>query len=171
MAGWKNFSVPPQWSGYGGVYILMRAHKLQTDPIKIMYVGKANNFNRRLTARHHAGGPLTKMRGDTLVSCGRVRFERIRSRSAYYLELEDIIKFTVYYDLKNIQGFESLPGFRGETGRPQKPWVIITNLLWIYPTLPTPYPLRGHVRHIHRRLVMRASVFIDCCSKELPIPC
>src|SRR4051794_25294472 len=30
----------------------------------------------------------------------------------------------------------------------------ITNLLWIYPTLPTPYPLRGHVRHIHRRLVM-----------------
>src|SRR3954469_12922010 len=29
----------------------------------------------------------------------------------------------------------------------------ITNLLWIYPTLPPPYPLRGHVRHIHRRLV------------------
>src|SRR3954454_17211316 len=28
-----------------------------------------------------------------------------------------------------------------------------TNLLWIYPTLPTLYPLRGHVRHIHRRLV------------------
>src|SRR4051812_23481798 len=29
----------------------------------------------------------------------------------------------------------------------------VTNLLWIYPTLPTPYPLRVHVRHIHRRLV------------------
>src|SRR4051812_43166894 len=28
-----------------------------------------------------------------------------------------------------------------------------TDLLWIYPTLPTPYRLRGHVRHIHRRLV------------------
>src|SRR3954463_11202191 len=32
-----------------------------------------------------------------------------------------------------------------------------TNLLWIYLTLPTPYPLRGHVRHIHRRLVTAAS--------------
>src|SRR3954449_4444911 len=32
----------------------------------------------------------------------------------------------------------------------------LTNLLWIYPTLPTPYPLRGHVRHIHRRLVVPA---------------
>src|SRR3954449_1863011 len=30
----------------------------------------------------------------------------------------------------------------------------VTNLLWIYPTLPTPYLLRGHVRHIHRRLVV-----------------
>src|SRR5947209_3933117 len=31
--------------------------------------------------------------------------------------------------------------------------VPATNLLWKHPTLPTPYSLRGHVRHIHRRLV------------------
>src|SRR4051794_10398502 len=37
--------------------------------------------------------------------------------------------------------------------RASLPHPSATNLLWIYPTLPTPYPLRGHVRHIHRRLV------------------
>src|SRR3954452_17338654 len=39
-----------------------------------------------------------------------------------------------------------------EGARPN-PRAGTTNLLWIYPTLPTPYSLRGHVRHIHRRLV------------------
>jgi hypothetical protein len=135
-SGDENFSVPSQWSGYGGLYILMRAHKLQSDPIKIMYVGKANNFNKRLTTRHHAANSLRDIKGDTLVSCGRVRFERIRSRSAYYVELEDIIKFTVYYYLKNVQGFQSLPGFRGETGRPLKPWVIINEGFRFHRLLP-----------------------------------
>ena len=46
-------------------------------------------------------------------------------------------------------------GPRGQKPRGTPAWSV-TNLLWIYPTLPTPYSLRGHVRHIHRRLVNRA---------------
>jgi hypothetical protein len=65
-------------------------------------------------------------------------------------------------------GITSLSGIARELTRQGIPtprgagaWQVtlawITNLLWIYPTLPTPYPLRGHVRHIHRRLVTDGS--------------
>ncbi|MET4685131.1 hypothetical protein, partial [Brevundimonas faecalis] len=55
----------------------------------------------------------------------RVRFERVQARPAYYLELEDVVKFAVHDHLENVQGFSSLPGFRKSQPRVMLPWVVI----------------------------------------------
>src|SRR4051794_34868486 len=47
---------------------------------------------------------------------------------------------------------------------------MATNLLWTYPTLPTPYPLRGHVRHIHRRLVSSQTFSWLTSASGDPVP-
>ena len=59
-----------------------------------------------------------------MVSCGRIAFQRVRSRTGYFLEIEDIVKFAVYQHLENVQGFESLPGFRSTSTGPMVPWLI-----------------------------------------------
>jgi hypothetical protein len=68
---------------------------------------------------------MIQRRGDTLVSCGRVAFDRVQAHQGHYLEIEDVVKFCVYHWLENKQGFESLPGFRKSQPRAMMPWVII----------------------------------------------
>lgn len=118
------FNVPRGWAGEGGVYAFIRSHWSQHDPAQIAYIGKALNFSRRLTRAHNHFG-IIERRGDTLVSCGRVAFSRIRSSPGHYLEIEDIIKFCIHNDLENKQGFESLPGFRKGQPHAMTPWLII----------------------------------------------
>ena len=118
-----DFNVPRKWSGHGGIYAFMRSHWSQRDNLRIAYIGKAETFNRRLTCRHNHFD-IVQRRGDTLVSCGRIAFERVHSRKGFYLEIEDIVKFCVYEWLENKQGFESLPGFRQSQPRAMMPWVI-----------------------------------------------
>lgn len=119
----RCFPVPQGWSGHGGVYAFIRHHGNQTGKPPIAYIGKANRFEKRLTNSHNHFD-IIERRGDTSVSCGRIRFERIRARAAYYEEIEDIIKFAVYDQLENSKGFESLPGFRKSQPRVLVPWVI-----------------------------------------------
>ena len=107
----RCFPVPVGWAGHGGIYAFTRNHWRQQGKARIAYIGKAISFTGRLTNAHDHFG-VVERRGDTMVSCGRVAFERVRSRPGYYLEIEDIIKFAVYAHLENTQGFESLPGFR-----------------------------------------------------------
>jgi hypothetical protein len=120
----ESFDVPPSWRGHGGIYIFMREHWRQNDDMRIAYVGKANNFSKRLNSRHNHFD-IIRRRGRTTVSCGRIAFERVQSRKGFYLEIEDIIKFCVYERLENKQGFESLPGFRSSQPRSMLPWVIV----------------------------------------------
>lgn len=91
--------------------------------MRLTYIGKALDFNKRLTDRHNHFD-IIKRRGDTYVSCGRIAFDRVHSNKGYYLEIEDIVKFCVYEWLENKQGFESLPGFRKTQPRAMMPWVI-----------------------------------------------
>ena len=119
-----NFNVPPSWRGQGGIYAFIRSHWRQNDDMRIAYIGKAINFNKRLTKAHNHFC-IVERRGSTAVSCGRVSFERVRSHKGYYLEIEDIIKFRVYDWLENTQGFDSLPGFRKTQPRSMMPWVIL----------------------------------------------
>lgn len=119
----SEFDVPPKWSGQGGIYAFVRSHWRQTDSIRLSYIGKALNFNKRLTNRHNHFD-IVERRGETSVSCGRIAFERVRSHQGYYLEIEDIVKFCVYDWLENKQGFESLPGFRKSQPRAMMPWII-----------------------------------------------
>ena len=121
---WQDeFDVPPSWSGEGGVYAFIRSHWRQNDEMRLAYIGKAINFNKRLT-RAHNHFDIVERRGDTSVSCGRIAFDRIRSHAGHYLEIEDVIKFCVHDWLENTQGFESLPGFRKGQPRAMTPWVI-----------------------------------------------
>jgi hypothetical protein len=120
----REFNVPPSWRGQGGIYAFIRSHWRQNDDMRLAYIGKANNFNKRLTNAHNHFG-IVERRGDTAVSCGRVSFDRVRSRKGHYLEIEDIIKFCVYDWLENKQGFDSLPGFRKTQPRSMMPWVIL----------------------------------------------
>jgi hypothetical protein len=91
--------------------------------MRIAYIGKAIAFEDRLINTHNHFD-IIQRRGPTLVSCGRIAFERVRSRVGYYLEIEDIVKFAVHEWLENSQGFESLPGFRKGQPRAMAPWVI-----------------------------------------------
>ena len=120
----REFNVPPSWRGQGGLYAFIRSHWRQNDDMRIAYIGKALNFNRRLNSRHNHFDIIAR-RGDTTVSCGRLTFDRVRSRKGYYLEIEDIVKFCVYDWLENKQGFESLPGFRKSQPHAMMPWVIV----------------------------------------------
>ena len=120
----KQFPVPERWAGHGGIYAFVRRHWSQSEPSKIAYIGKAISFNRRLNHKHQHFDLVTR-RGETSVSCGRIAFERLRSHSGHYLEIEDIVKFCVHDHLENSQGFESLPGFRKEQPRAMTPWLII----------------------------------------------
>jgi hypothetical protein len=119
----RCFPVPAGWAGHGGVYAFTRQHWRQNGKPRIAYIGKAKSFTGRLTSKHNHFD-IIRRRGDTLVSCGRIAFERVKSRVGYYLEIEDIIKFAVHDHLENTQGFETLPGFRKTQGRPMTPWVI-----------------------------------------------
>lgn len=92
--------------------------------MRLAYIGKALNFNKRLTSKHNHFD-IIERRGDTSVSCGRIAFDRVQSNKGYYLEIEDIVKFCVYDWLENKQGFESLPGFRKSQPRSMMPWVIV----------------------------------------------
>lgn len=119
-----DFQVPDGWAGQGGIYAMLRSHGHQTDPRRIAYVGKAASFSKRLR-RAHQHYDIVERRGKTEVSCGRVRYERIKARDAYYLELEDIVKYAVHSHLENYQGFETLPGFRRTQPRVPAPWLIL----------------------------------------------
>jgi hypothetical protein len=125
---WKptqsSFPVPEGWAGHGGVYAFIRDHGNQADGKRILYLGKAKSFKKRLTNRHGKFN-LVKKRGKTYVSCGRIAFKRIKSRPGYYDQIEDIIKFAIYEHLENWQGFQSLPGFRKSQSRAMIPWVIV----------------------------------------------
>lgn len=120
----RCFPVPSGWAGFGGVYAFTRNHWRQQGKARIAYVGKAISFTNRLINTHNHFD-IVKRRGDTSVSCGRIAFERVRSRTGYYLEIEDIIKFAVWPHLENTQGFESLPGFRAGQPKAMMPWVIL----------------------------------------------
>jgi len=120
----EDFDVPDGWAGHGGLYAMLRSHGHQADPRRIAYVGKALSFSRRLNQRHQHYD-IVERRGRTEVSCGRVRYERIKAHNGYYLELEDIVKYAVHTHLENYQGFETLPGFRASQPRVPAPWVIL----------------------------------------------
>jgi hypothetical protein len=119
----RQFDVPPEWAGRGGVYAFIRHHWKQQGGQRIAYIGKALNFSTRLVDTHDHFS-IIERRGETYVSCGRVSFGRIRSRPAYYVELEDVVKFAVFDHLENKQGFETLPGFRASAPKVMAPWVI-----------------------------------------------
>lgn len=119
----RCFSVPAGWAGHGGIYAFTRQHWKQSGKPRIAYIGKAKSFTSRLTNAHNHFS-IVQRRGDTMVSCGRIAFKRVRPRIGFYLEIEDIIKFAVYNYLENKQGFESLPGFRSSQPKSMAPWVI-----------------------------------------------
>lgn len=121
-----DFDVPAGWAGHGGIYAFLRNHARQVDARRIAYIGKAVSFSQRLTTKHDHYD-IVERRGATEVSCGRIRFERIRARTGYYVEIEDVVKFAVYRHLENRQGFESLPGFRPTQPRVPAPWLIIND--------------------------------------------
>ena len=146
----RCYSVPDGWAGHGGIYAFTRKHWLQSGKPKIAYIGKAKNFTDRLTNTHNHFG-IVKRRGDTMVSCGRIAFDRVKSRVGFYLEIEDIVKFAVCDHLENSQGFESLPGFRASQTRPMVPWVITNQghlfggmmpRRIVYPTIAVEYRMR-----------------------------
>lgn len=112
------------WAGRGGLYTLLRDHHAQKARRRIAYVGKALSFSNRLNRQHHMFDHLVDKPGDTLVSCGRVRFERIRAHPGYYGELEEIVAWTVWQHLENYAGMGSIPGFRGPETYPFLSWVI-----------------------------------------------
>lgn len=116
------FAVPEGWAGHGGVYTFIRDHAHQSKK-QIAYVGKALSFRDRLTNQHNHFD-IIERKGATLVSCGRIAFQRIRSHPGHYLEIEELVKFAVWEWLENTQGFESLPGFRKQQPRAMVPWVI-----------------------------------------------
>lgn len=116
--------VPDNWNGHAGIYAILRDHKNQTERNRISYIGKAENFSTRPTKNHHMYPTLVQQRGDTSVSFGRIRFERVRSHVRYFEEIEQIVAWSVWGYLWNYRGLETLPGFRGENGRPFKPWII-----------------------------------------------
>lgn len=115
--------VPKGWAGHGGVYAFTRRHWRQQGRTRIAYIGKARSFTKRLTNAHNHFDVIQR-RGETLISCGRITFDRLHSRAAYYLEIEDIVKFAVHDYLENKQGFETLPGFRVTQKRAMRPWLI-----------------------------------------------
>lgn len=117
-------AIRPGWQGHGGLYIILRDHHAQNERRRMAYVGKALSFSNRLNRRHHMFDHLVNLRGDTLVSMGRIRFERVRSHAGYYEEIEQIVAWSVWQDLENYAGMETVPGFRGTDGRPFAPWVI-----------------------------------------------
>ncbi|WP_304283069.1 hypothetical protein [Caulobacter segnis] len=119
-----EFSVPSSWAGHGGLYAMLRNHWRQAEGRRIAYIGKAISFTNRLNNKHNHFD-IVERRGDTEVSCGRVRFERVKAHAGYYLELEDVVKFAVWHHSENVQGFSSLPGFRQSQPRVMLPWVII----------------------------------------------
>lgn len=116
-----DFEVPKAYHGTGGVYRIMRDHWKQTNPNIITYIGKADNFNNRLTTQHDKYNLLVAKAGDTKVSCGTITFQGIRADNCYFVEIEDILKFSVWHSLENTQGFGSLPGFRSKL---INPWII-----------------------------------------------
>lgn len=119
----REFRVPPSWSGRGGIYVFIRSHWKQKEPLRIAYVGKALNFNKRLTNTHNHFD-IVERPGNTTVSCGRTAFSG-KAHPGHYIEIEDIVKFCIHNWLENKQGFESLPGFRTAQPRPMTPWLII----------------------------------------------
>ncbi|MBW3097143.1 hypothetical protein [Pseudohoeflea coraliihabitans] len=40
------------------------------------------------------------------------------------MEIEDIVKFSVYNYLESKQGFETLPGFRAAQKKAMLPWIV-----------------------------------------------
>lgn len=126
---WKpgdgNFKVPAGWAGQGGIYAITRRHWRQANREQIAYIGKAINFSKRLIMRHNHFD-IVRRAGPTMVSCGRIKFQRIKSHTGHYLEIEDIVKFAVWDHLENHQGFHSLPGFRKNASAPKimQPWII-----------------------------------------------
>lgn len=119
----EDFSVPDGWAGHGGIYAMLRSHGHQADSRRIAYIGKAISFSKRLTTRHQHYD-IVERRGKTELSCGRIRFERVRSRTGFYEEIEDVVKYAVFPYLENHKGFQSLPGFRPTQPRVPAPWVI-----------------------------------------------
>lgn len=119
--------LPDGWAGHGGLYTILRDHHAQNDRRRIAYVGKALSFARRLNRQHHMFSRLVEKPGDTLVSLGRVRFDRLRAHPGYYEELEQIVAWTVWQHLENYAGMSSVPGFRGEQTYAFVPWVILND--------------------------------------------
>ena len=119
----RCFPVPSGWAGFGGIYAFTRRHWRQQGKARMAYIGKAKSFTQRLTNAHNHFD-IIERRGDTLVSCGRIAFDRLHSRVGYYVEIEDIVKFAVYDHLENKQGFETLPGFRAGQPKAMLPWLI-----------------------------------------------
>ncbi|MHB8283640.1 MAG: hypothetical protein ACYDD1_03095 [Caulobacteraceae bacterium] len=122
----REFNVPDDWRGHGGLYAMLRSHWRQTDARRVAYIGKAIDFANRLNDQHQHIDIVRRL-GRTEISCGRVRFENIRARFGHYLELEDIVKFAVVAHLENKQGMESLPGFRASQRQAMQPWLIVND--------------------------------------------
>jgi hypothetical protein len=116
-----NFDIPDHYYDKSGLYMLIRDHRRQYEPNKIAYIGKTNHFGKRLTTRHHMHDILVARPGATKVSCGIVGFEWARNDTKNLLQIEDIIKFSIWEYLENTQGFCTLPGFRYRSIRP---WII-----------------------------------------------
>lgn len=119
----EDFDVPRGWAGLGGVYLFTRHHHSQRSGPQMAYIGKANRFEARLT-RSHGHYDIVERQGSTAVSCGRIAFERIRSRKGYYEEIEDILILSLWHNLENTRSLDSLPGFRQSSARTMIPWVI-----------------------------------------------
>ncbi|GGL81405.1 hypothetical protein GCM10011392_40050 [Wenxinia marina] len=84
-----NFNVPPSWRGQGGIYAFIRSHWRQNDDMRIAYIGKAINFNKRLTKAHNHFG-IVGRRGNTpcpaeeyrLTACVPTRATILKSRTS-----------------------------------------------------------------------------------------
>ena len=119
----EDFNVPDDYYGYPGLYMFIRDHGSQSEKNKIVYIGKTVKFESRLNKNHHKYS-LVEKRGITKISCGWIDFGGVRFHEDYLLQIEDIIKFSVWENIENIQGFSSLPGFRSSQQEPLKPWLI-----------------------------------------------